>query len=128
MKTLLLFAAVAASFCAATVAEAQNASTTSRNNATATASGTTATPTTATITRRDKRSISRQKTVSQTTLAAPTSGIDGVIARAARSGDPVQMVNPAAPAAYGTGRDVTRHEVDDPYQRPQGIKLVTVEF
>ena len=125
MKTLFLIAAVAAGFCMATPARAQNASATSRNNATATASGGTAT---ATITRRNSRTVVRRQQTAQTAIVTQTSGIDGVIARATRSGDPVQMVNPTAPASYGTGRDVTRHEVDDPYQRPQGIKLVTVEF
>lgn len=53
---------------------------------------------------------------------------DGVVPRAIRSGNPLQMVNPAAPAEYGSGQDVTRHEVDDPNQRPQGIKLYAIEF
>ena len=53
---------------------------------------------------------------------------DGVVPRAIRSGNPLQMINPLAPAEYGNGQDVTRHDVDDPSQRPQGIKLYAIEF
>ena len=48
--------------------------------------------------------------------------------RAVRSNNPLQAVNPFAPAEYGSGEQVTRHEPDDPFQRPQGLKLVVVEF
>jgi hypothetical protein len=54
--------------------------------------------------------------------------VDGVVVRAVRSGHPLQMINPGAPAEYGNGQDMVRHEADDPNQRPQGIKLFTVEF
>jgi hypothetical protein len=54
--------------------------------------------------------------------------VDGVAVRAVRSGHPLQMINPGAPAEYGDGQDVVRHEANDPYQRPQGIKLFVVEF
>ncbi len=53
---------------------------------------------------------------------------DGSIPRAIRSGKPLQMVNPAAPAEYGDGRDMVRREADDPYQRPRGFKFFVVEF
>lgn len=53
---------------------------------------------------------------------------DGIVPRAIRSGNPLQMINPLAPAEYGNGRDVTRHEVDDPDQRPQGLKVYAIEF
>ena len=53
---------------------------------------------------------------------------DGVVPRAIRSGNPLQMINPLAPAEYGNGQDVTRHDVNDPSQRPQGIKLYAIEF
>ena len=104
-------------------AEAQTAaSKTSRSNSTATASGTI----TGTVTRRNSR-FSQTNKAGNTIYARPGQ-VDGVVARAIRSGNPLQMINPFAPAAYGDGRDVTRHEVSDPYQRPQGIKLATVEF
>jgi hypothetical protein len=54
--------------------------------------------------------------------------VDGAVVRAVRSGHPLQMINPGAPAEYGNGQDMVRHETDDPYQRPQGIKLFAVEF
>ena len=53
---------------------------------------------------------------------------DGVVPRAIRSGSPLQMINPFAPASYGSGADTVRHETNDPYGRAQGIKLVSIEF
>ncbi len=54
--------------------------------------------------------------------------VDGSIPRAIRSGHPLQVINPLAPAEYGDGRDMVRREADDPYQRPRGLKLFVVEF
>ncbi len=54
--------------------------------------------------------------------------LDGGVVRAVRSDNPLQAVNPLAPAEYGSGEQVTRHEPDDPFQRPQGLKLLVVEF
>ncbi len=119
MKISLLALAAAASLCAVTSAEAQQAaSKTSQRNSRAAA----------TISRANSPTFTRQQRTAQTRFTVQTSRTDGVIARTARAGDKFQMINPAAPAEYGDGRDVTRHEVDDPYQRAQGIKLVTVEF
>ncbi len=53
---------------------------------------------------------------------------DGIIPRAIRSGNALQMINPAAPAEYGNGNDMVRHEPSDPSQRPQGFKLLAIEF
>ncbi len=118
MKISLLVLAVAASFCAANSLHAQAPSNTSRSNSRA--SGT--------ISRANSPTIARQQRAARTQFTVQSNGTDGVVARTVRANDKFQMINPAAPDAYGTGRDVTRHEVDDPYQRPQGIKLVTVEF
>lgn len=62
------------------------------------------------------------------TVVTLTPTTDGVVPRAVRSGSPLQMINPFAPAAYGNGQDTVRREPTDPYARPQGIKLVSVEF
>lgn len=59
---------------------------------------------------------------------APAAGPDGVIPRAIRSGNPLQMINPSAPAEYGGGHDVVRHEDGDPYQNPRGIKFLAFTF
>jgi hypothetical protein len=64
----------------------------------------------------------------RTTFVAPRETSDGALLRTIRAANPLQMVNPTAPVGYGNGQEVTRHEDSDPYQRPQGIKLVTVEF
>ena len=63
-----------------------------------------------------------------TTSTPQGTRIDGSVTRAARSGNPLQMINPFAPKQYGDGTDVTRHEPDDAFQRPEGLKLFAVEF
>lgn len=57
-----------------------------------------------------------------------TPSTQGAIPRALRSGSPLQAINPLAPASYGSGEANARKELNDPYGRPQGIKLVTFEF
>ena len=123
MKTLLLAIILTIGLSAAASAQTQAASKTSRNNSTATATGTA----TGTISRRNSR-FTKQTTNSGNTIYARPAQVDGAAVRAVRSGNPLQMINPFAPASYGDGHDVTRREPSDPYQRPEGIKLVTVEF
>ena len=121
MKTLAILCFAAASIGLVASADAQTAAAnTSRNNSRATAAGT--------ITRSNSRNFVRQQRRAETATFTAPQRTDGVIARTVRASDPVQMFNPLAPAEYGTGREVTRHEVDDPFQRPYGIRLVTVEF
>ena len=72
----------------------------------------------------------RRQTVTRNTppavSVAPRTG--GVVPRAIRSGSPLQMINPLAPASYGSGSETVRRELNDPYGRAQGIKLVSIEF
>ena len=123
MKMLNLFAAGALSLCAVAAAQAQNAdgSTTTR-----TTRRTVTVRNNATLTAR----LRRIEAQSQQGLSAnaPRSNIDGSVTRTVRSGNPLQMVNPLAPAEYGDGSDVTRREADDPFQRPQGLRLFVVNF
>src|SRR5260370_33097716 len=51
---------------------------------------------------------------------------DGVLARAARGGNPFQMLNPKAPAVYGKAEDSV--ELDPDTGKWQGIKLFTINF
>ena len=83
------------------------------------------TTTTRTTISKGRSFTNRPKTAPVVTLSPRT---DGVIPRAIRSGQPLQMINPFAPAAYGSGEENARHEPNDPYARPQGLKLATVEF
>ena len=53
---------------------------------------------------------------------------DGIVPRAVRSGSPLQMINPFAPASYGSGEETVRRESNDPYGRAQGVKLVSIAF
>ncbi len=54
--------------------------------------------------------------------------VDGSIARAVRSGAPLQMINPFAPAQYGDGSDMVNRVPEDPEQRPRGFRLLAFEF
>ena len=53
---------------------------------------------------------------------------DGSVVRAVRSGQPLQMINPFAPANFGDGSDMVRREPEDPEQRPHGFKLLAFQF
>ena len=117
MKTLPLVLTVAASLFASSALHAQTA-VTSRD--------TTGRKTTKTFTSRRVTTTERTRVVSAPVTIGPRT--DGVVPRAIRSGNPLQMINPTAPSEYGNGQDVTRHEVDDPFQRPQGLKLYAIEF
>jgi hypothetical protein len=117
MKTLQLVATLTFGFASASAIHAQAATTTS-----ATATHTTTTAHGASFT------APRAKARARNAPTHLTPRVDGVVARAIRSGHPLQMINPAAPADYGNGQDMVRHEANDPYQRPEGIKLFVVEF
>lgn len=51
---------------------------------------------------------------------------EGVLARAARGGNPFQMLNPKAPAAYGRAEDNVF--LDPETGKWKGIKLLTINF
>ena len=53
--------------------------------------------------------------------------VTGVIPRIIRDGDPLQMLNPIAPAKYGTAEDDAVLDSDVP-GRGDGIKLLSVSF
>jgi hypothetical protein len=53
--------------------------------------------------------------------------VTGVIARAIRSRNPLQMLNPFAPAKYGTAEENAVLDPDVP-GRGDGIKLLSVSF
>ena len=53
--------------------------------------------------------------------------VTGVIPRIIRGGDPLQMLNPFAPAKYGTAEEDAVLDSDVP-GRGDGIKLLSVSF
>ena len=53
--------------------------------------------------------------------------VTGVIARAIRSGNPLQMLNPLAPAKYGTAEENVLLDPDRP-GKWYGIKLLGISF
>lgn len=70
----------------------------------------------------------KTKKAERTRPAPPISSRDvtGVVPRAIRGGNPLQMLNPRAPAKYGTAQESV---VFDPYAgKWKGIKLFTFLF
>lgn len=61
---------------------------------------------------------------------------EGAIQRGARLGNPAQMVNPAAPAEYGTGEEFVEYYEGDPFlrprdgsrERPVALRLLSIPF
>jgi hypothetical protein len=53
--------------------------------------------------------------------------VSGVIPRAVRGGDPLQMLNPRAPAKYGTAEENVSLDPDVP-GKGNGIKLFNISF
>ena len=119
MKTLPLVVTVATSLFCASALHAQTTVTTRKADGR---------KTTTTFTSRRSQMTTSQRARIENAPVAIGPRTDGIIPRAIRSGNAIQMINPAAPAEYGNGQDVTRHEADDPNQRPQGLKLYAIEF
>ena len=59
--------------------------------------------------------------------AAPLVPTEGVVQVAIRQGNPVQLINPVAPARYGNGQEHVMHDPNDP-GKPKGISLFAWSF
>ena len=59
--------------------------------------------------------------------AAPLVPTEGVVQVAIRQGNPMQLVNPVAPARYGNGQEHVMHDPNDP-GKPKGISLFAWSF
>jgi hypothetical protein len=57
-------------------------------------------------------------------ILAPT---EGVVQVAIRTGNPIQLLNPAAPARYGNAHEHVTHDPADP-GKPKGIALFAWTF
>jgi hypothetical protein len=53
--------------------------------------------------------------------------VDGVIPRAIRGGNPLQMLNPRAPRKYGTSQEAVSYDQDEP-SKWRGIKFFEFRF
>jgi hypothetical protein len=53
--------------------------------------------------------------------------VDGVVPRAIRGGNPLQMLNPRAPRKYGTSQEAVTYDQDDP-AKWRGIKFFEIRF
>ncbi|MBA2435197.1 MAG: hypothetical protein M3480_04725 [Verrucomicrobiota bacterium] len=54
--------------------------------------------------------------------AAPIVPTEGAVQVALRTGQPIQLINPVAPAEYGNGQERVSHDPKDP-GKPKGIVL-----
>ncbi len=59
--------------------------------------------------------------------APPIVPIEGAVQVALRTGSPIQLINPAAPARYGNAQDHVSHDPKDP-GKPKGIVLFAWSF
>lgn len=59
--------------------------------------------------------------------ALPTRSVSGVIPRAISGGNPLQMLNPFAPAKYGTAEESVLLDPDVP-ERANGITFLSISF
>ena len=59
--------------------------------------------------------------------AVPFVPTEGAVQVAIRTGRPIQLINPAAPAQYGSGQEHVAHDQKDP-GKPKGIVLFAWTF
>jgi hypothetical protein len=59
--------------------------------------------------------------------AAPIVPTEGAVQMAIRTGQPIQLINPAAPARFGSGQQRVSHDPNDP-GKPKGIVLFAWSF
>jgi hypothetical protein len=59
--------------------------------------------------------------------AAPIVPTEGAVQVAIRTGQPIQLINPAAPARFGSGQEHASHDPNDP-GKPKGIVLWAWSF
>ena len=59
--------------------------------------------------------------------AAPLVPTEGVVQVSIRQGNPMQLINPVAPARYGNGQEHVMHDPNDP-GKPKGISLFAWSF
>ena len=59
--------------------------------------------------------------------AAPIVPTEGAVQVAIRTGNPIQLINPAAPARYGNAQEHVSHDPKDP-GKPKGIVLFAWSF
>ena len=85
---------------------------------------TTTTATTATTATGDLRTVEPKPRPPQAVPLVPT---EGVVQVAIRERSPVQLINPAAPARYGSGQEHASHDPRNP-GKPKGIVLFAWTF
>jgi hypothetical protein len=59
--------------------------------------------------------------------AAPIVPTEGAVQMAIRTGQPIQLINPAAPVRFGNGQEHVSHDPNDP-GKPKGIVLFAWSF
>lgn len=84
---------------------------------------TTTTTTTTTTTGRIETELEKPRPPA----AAPIVPTEGAVQLALRTGQPIQLINPAAPAEYGNAHERVSHDPNDP-GKPKGIVLFAWTF
>ncbi len=67
-----------------------------------------------------------QETIQQ--APKPQEAIDGVVAMAVRTGQPLQMINPVAPKEFGDGTKMVSRNPPTPQGKADGIILLGFRF
>jgi hypothetical protein len=83
--------------------------------------------TTTTTTATTSSQVQTQQPKPRPPQAAPLVPTEGVVQTVIRNGHPVQLLNPAAPARYGSGHEHVAHDPQDP-GKPKGIVLFAWSF
>lgn len=92
-------------------------------NTTAGATGRTTTTTTTTAAGQIQTELGKPRPPQ----AAPIVPTEGAVQAAIRTRQPLQMINPAAPAKFGSGQQHASHDPKDP-GKPKGIVLFAWSF
>ena len=80
-----------------------------------------------TTTRPTTRGQLQKQLPNERPAAVPYVPTEGSVQVAIRTGRPIQLINPAAPARYGTAQEHTSHDPKDP-GKPKGFVLFAWSF
>ena len=83
--------------------------------------------TTTTTTTTTQGRVQKPPTRNERPAAARIVPTEGAVQVAIRTGQPIQLINPAAPARFGDAQDRVSHDPNDP-GKPKGIVLFAWSF
>jgi hypothetical protein len=83
--------------------------------------------TTTTTTTTTQRKVQKPPPRNERPAAARIVPTEGAVQMAIRTGQPIQLINPAAPARFGNGQEHVSHDPNDP-GKPKGMVLFAWSF